>query len=191
MRGTAGRSRLCHRKKCLCFHGSIRFGEVEGGTEACFDIRNEESWAAVDDMAEVVATDVGFPEEECDGGDDGGEGEGEDFRAEGYKAVEGGRGEGDGGGKEGNGGFDVGNGGGDEGRVGEIGGGGEGFGEIKVVLEEDGRWCLVESPDGRLALPDCVGTAAEVAEEEEQQRIMVMGMYGLEVGGDDEVISKR
>lgn len=72
----------------------------------------------MDDSPEVVAPDVGFPEEEGDGGDDGGEWECEDFGAEGDEAVEGGRGEGDGGGEEGDGGFDVGEGGGEEGWVG-------------------------------------------------------------------------
>lgn len=92
--------------------------EVEGGTEAGFDIGDEESWAAVDDAAEVVGADVGFSEEESDGGDDGGEWKCEDFRAKGYKAVEGGWGEGDGGREERDGGFEVGKGGGDERRVG-------------------------------------------------------------------------
>lgn len=61
--------------------------EVEGGAEAGFDIRGEESWAAVDDSPKVMALNVGFPEEEGDGGNDGGEWECEDFRAEGDKAV--------------------------------------------------------------------------------------------------------
>lgn len=63
--------------------------EVKGGAEAAVDAASEEARTTVDDVAEIVAVDVGLPEEKGNGGPhDGFERGGQDFGAHGKSTAE-------------------------------------------------------------------------------------------------------